>query len=45
MMNGNENQMGQGCFAGGNGSQPRHAELIKEPNLLCDGAIPGKISG
>ena len=36
MMNGNDNQMGQGSFAGCNGSQLRHVELIKEPNLLCD---------
>jgi hypothetical protein len=45
MMNRNDNQMGQGCFAGCNGSQLRHAKLIKEPNLLCDVTVLAKISG
>jgi len=45
MMNGNDNQMGQGCFAGCNRSQLRHAKLVKEPNLLCESTLRGKISG
>ena len=44
MMGGDDNQMGQGCFAGCNRSQLRHGELIKQPNLLYEATILGKIA-
>jgi hypothetical protein len=45
MMNGNDNQMGQGSIAGSNGSQLRHAKLVKEPNHLYNITVLAKISG